>query len=267
MTKVYTGQLSNAQVDIYALKALEDNYIFMFVWENKAICIDPGQSKVVIDFINELNLELTAIFLTHFHHDHIDGVEDLINKYDCNVVGPASDTYSFIKQSVVANDEIITGPFVIQILRSPGHTPEHICYYFPEKHLLLAGDTIFGGGCGKILDGTPDELYSSLRAIAHLPQDTKIFYAHEYTLVNLLFAQSVDPDNSAIQMRYREEKEKLLNETPTVPSTLELELATNPFLRTKQSSIRKFLHMEDNTDLEVFTKLRALKDEYKAKDQ
>lgn len=263
MTIVWEGKLSNVEVEIHALKALKDNYIYLVIWEKKAICFDPGDPKPVIDFVNSENIELTSIFLTHSHSDHVGGVKDLVSTFQANVVGPDAVALPYVEQIASPDDELITGPFVIRVLATPGHIKNHISYYFPEKHLLFSGDTIFGAGCGKVLDGTHEELLNSLKAIAHLPKDTKIFFAHEYTLANLAFAKSIDSSNTDIDARIQREEKKISEGIPTPPSTLEEEFKTNPFLRTKNPEIKKMLHLEEGTDLEVFTKIRTLKDQFK----
>ncbi|MBI5274651.1 MAG: hydroxyacylglutathione hydrolase [Chlamydiales bacterium] len=262
MSLVWNGKLSHIDVTIHALPALADNYIFMLVWENKGICIDPGEAKPVIEFVKQYDLELTAIFITHHHADHMNGVAELVEKFDTNVLGPIHESLGCVQQMVNPDDELITGPFIIKVLAVSGHTKEHVAYYFTEKHLLFSGDLVFGGGCGRVVDGTVEELFSSIKAVAHLPKDTKIFFAHEYTLNNLSFAKTIDPENKMLDQRYKEEERRFSLHEPTVPTTLEVEFHTNPFFRVKEHSIRKVLQMESAPDLEVFAKIRLLKDQY-----
>ena len=167
-----------------------------------------------------------------------------------------------ISQPVGDGEELLTGPFQIETMKTPGHCRDHISYYFKNIGMLFCGDTLFGAGCGRILDGVAEEEFASLGRIAKLPKETLLCYGHEYTLKNLEFCISVGGGNEATEMRLKEVREKRSQGHATVPSTVEIELNTNPFLRCSDADIRKHLGMEAASDLEVFTQLRAMRDRF-----
>ena len=240
-----TGYKENQLIHIDPIEAFQDNYIWLIHNDQNSIIVDPGDAEPVINALERKNLNLVAILITHHHADHIGGVMALQEKYPhIKIFAPQKDKYEFVNISLKNGDEINIPELQInyKIIEIPGHTQGHIAYYDMEN--LFCGDTLFAGGCGKIFDGTHEQMYNSLKKISALPKDTKIYCAHEYTKKNIAFALSLDPDDTNLQLR----KALVSNMKNTIPSSLEEELKTNPFLKC--------------TSLEAFKRLRDLKDQY-----
>jgi len=245
---IFEGSVGNTPVSIYILNSLEDNYIYVLVWDKKAIAVDPGSADPVIKCMEDLGVHLEAILITHHHEDHIGGISALKKKYDCYVLAPESEHIPDVTEVVIPDDELITGPFVIKVIPTPGHTLDHVSYYFQDPRFLFSGDTLFSVGCGKVFEGTAKDLYCSLQRIKGLNSKTLICPGHEYTEKNLLFALSKDPQNQDLLKRQEEAKSLREKGDPTVPVTLEQELKTNPFLHAKNA--------------QEFAKLRSEKDHF-----
>ena len=250
-------------MQIVPLSAFRDNYIWAMTAQNQCVIVDPGEADPVLRFIAQQDLRLAAVLITHRHNDHIGGVPELLENWSVPVFGPAS--ISVVTQPVVDGETIqLPGVGGIAVVMSvPGHTEEHIAYRV-GKH-LFCGDTLFAGGCGRLLgSSTAADLHASLQKIATLPANTKIFCAHEYTLSNLRFAQAVEPGNAALVARIRRCNALRDADMPTVPSSLADELATNPFLRVDQVSVRQAAEQHTGAKLgspaDVFAALRAWKD-------
>ncbi|CAM8467615.1 GloB Zn-dependent hydrolases, including glyoxylases [Candidatus Methylopumilus universalis] len=240
-----TGYKENQLIHIDPIEAFQDNYIWLIHNDQNSIIVDPGDAEPVINALERKNLNLVAILITHHHADHIGGVMALQEKYPhIKIFAPQKDKYEFVNISLKNGDEINIPELQInyKIIEIPGHTRGHIAYY--DKKNLFCGDTLFACGCGKIFDGTHEQMYNSLKKISALPKETKIYCAHEYTKKNIAFALSLAPDDINLKLR----KESLTNVTNTIPSSLEEELKTNPFLKC--------------TSLEAFKSLRDLKDQY-----
>jgi hydroxyacylglutathione hydrolase len=244
--------------------ALTDNYIWTIVNQKMAICVDPGEAEPVKAFLKNQHLSLSAILLTHHHFDHINGVDELI-KTETNlpIYGPADTRIPFINKAVKNLDTIALDAFEFTVFEIPGHTSSHICYYENNFGWLFCGDTLFSAGCGRVFDGSLELLYNSLETIKNLPDSTKIYCAHEYTLKNLQFAALVEPNNQAIQERIRELKASTNH--CSLPSSLGLEKAINPFLRTDESTVQHYAREKGcKTDdpFSVFVQLRQDKDRF-----
>ena len=240
-----TGYKENQLIHIDPIEAFQDNYIWLIHNDQNSIIVDPGDAGPVISALERKNLNLVAILITHHHADHIGGVIALKEKYPhIKIFAPQKDKYDFVNISLKNGDEINIPELQInyKIIEIPGHTRGHIAYY--DKKNLFCGDTLFACGCGKIFDGTHEQMYNSLKKISALPKDTKIYCAHEYTKKNISFALSLDPDDTNLKLR----KALVSNIKNTIPSSLEEELKTNPFLKC--------------TSLEAFKRLRDLKDQY-----
>jgi hydroxyacylglutathione hydrolase len=240
-----TGYKENQLIHIDPIEAFQDNYIWLIHNDQNSIIVDPGDAGPVISALERKNLNLVAILITHHHADHIGGVMELQEKYPhIKIFAPQKDKYDFVNISLKNGDEINIPELQInyKIIEIPGHTRGHIAYY--DKKNLFCGDTLFACGCGKIFDGTHEQMYNSLKKISALPKDTKIYCAHEYTKKNITFALSLDPDDTNLKLR----KALVSNIKNTIPSSLEEELKTNPFLKC--------------TSLEAFKRLRDLKDQY-----
>lgn len=218
---------------IEAIPAFSDNYIWLLQNAGECWVIDPGDSQVVITALQGLNRPLTGILLTHHHFDHVGGVEDLVHLYKPLVVGPVNPVITHVDRRVGEGDTVIAAGLEWEVVEVPGHTLDHIAY-FARNHsppLLFCGDTLFAGGCGRVFEGTPEMMHASLQRLVTLPPDTEVYCAHEYTLANLAFAAAVEPANEALERRIGHEQAQRDRNIPTVPSRLDDELATNPFLR------------------------------------
>tara|TARA_R110002050_G_scaffold268113_1_gene410089 strand:+ start:143552 stop:144322 length:771 start_codon:yes stop_codon:yes gene_type:complete len=253
---------------IQAVPAFNDNYIW-FIQEpvsKDLLIVDPGDSQTVIDAIEQQKLNPVAILITHHHSDHVAGVGELVNYYDIPVYGPKSEAIPHLTHPLAVRDGLIinTAFPAIRVLDVPGHTKGHIAFLIDDN--LFCGDTLFGAGCGRLLGGTAKQLHASLQLIASLPEQTKIFCAHEYTQANLRFAALVEPDNSAIKRRIGDTNLLLMNGQPSLPSLLSLELKTNPFLRCLQPDVILAAHHFSGQQLDsaeaVFTTLRSWKDQF-----
>lgn len=250
---------------IFSIKAFSDNYIWaLFNDKNEIVLVDPGDEKPVLQLMkNEPHFKLAGILITHKHWDHCNGVSALLKKYHAPVYGPKCKELDFVTHPVKENDHVMIEGFPqLTIMEIPGHTLEHIAYY--NEKILFCGDTLFTGGCGRIFEGTPTQMFHTLQKILALPSDILIYCGHEYTLKNLRFAQNVEPHNPDLLSRFKECEKLRSEDKPTVPSTLQLEKLTNPFLRchiqTVVESVEKHYNKKFDDVIEVFAHLRQWKD-------
>ena len=233
------------------IPCLQDNYSYLIIDENNNACvIDPSEAKPVIDLVERKKINLKYILNTHHHYDHIGGNEELKKKYNSIVVGYKDDAERIPGINVlVENNQVWKNDnFEAKIIHIPGHTTGHISFHFFNEKLIFTGDTLFSLGCGKIFEGTYQEMFESLNKIKSLPADTKIYCGHEYTLQNSKFCIKHDPENTNLQNKMLEIAKKLEKAQPTIPSTLKDEIECNIFLRAK--------------NVESFSKLRDLKDNF-----
>ena len=263
-------------LEVFQIPDLTDNYIHIIrnpegQLKNQIAVIDPCTAPPVNKFLEEKNWSLNYILNTHHHYDHVGGNKKLKNKWNCSVVGFMGDQKRIPEISVPLkeNDVWFWDEIKCQILFIPGHTSGHIAFWFEEDKLLFCGDTLFSMGCGRLFEGTPEQMFKSLKKIASLPPDTLVYCGHEYTLNNSLFALSIESGNLDLQKRHLKIKEKRKTHLSTVPFKLEEELQTNPFLRTQIlfEHPEKITHPEiKNTqissELELFTLIRSLKDQF-----
>lgn len=247
---------------ITKVNAFIDNYIWIIIEDNKKYChcIDPGQAAPVIDFLKSQELELKTILLTHHHFDHQAGVKELIQSNpNITIYGPDDDRMYSSTHAVNDLDTLCMGGMSFQVLAIPGHTSSHIAYYEATLGLLFCGDTLFSAGCGRVFDGTIEQLYNSLLRLSNLPDATAVYCAHEYTLNNLRFALSVEPNNTVAS----ELAERLsIKKACSLPSTIALEKKINPFLRLQEKQVRQYARLlgENDEPLSIFSCLRAQKD-------
>ncbi|MEY3402509.1 MAG: hydroxyacylglutathione hydrolase, partial [Cyanobacteriota bacterium] len=246
------------------------NYIFLLhdPQQNIAAVVDPAEAQPVLDELTKLKADLVAIFNTHHHGDHVGGNTQLMKKFpQVTVYGGAEDRGRIPGQQVFLQkgDRVQFGNRTANVFFVPGHTRAHIAYYFPpespgEPGELFCGDTLFAGGCGRLFEGTPGQMVASLSKLRALPDDTRLWCAHEYTLNNLRFAVTVDPENADLQKRYQDVK--ILRETneATVPSLLGIEKLTNPFLRWDQPSLQATA--KSNDEIQTFARIRGMKDNF-----
>jgi hydroxyacylglutathione hydrolase len=252
---------------ITAIPALADNYIWAIHNDVEAVIVDPGDASPVLEFLTKNKLSLAAILCTHRHHDHVDGIAKLRAVYNVPVHGRAHEKNPHITHDLQDGARIILDAFdlTFDVVEVPGHLEDHIAYYSASPQILFCGDIIFGAGCGKNFEGTGAQLYDSLQRLAYLPDTTLIYCAHEYTASNLRFAAVCDPDNPAVQQRILETNQLRERNLPTVPFTLALEKATNPFLRCADANLIRTLQkhgLSDTGELAVFAALRAWRNNF-----
>ena len=254
-------------LQIIPIPAFKDNYIWLLHNGNEAIIVDPGDALPVLETLARLSLRLHSILITHHHHDHIGGVTKLIEKYhDVKIYAPRLEQYDF-KHTAVAEPELIDiAAFNIKfkVIDLPGHTLGHIAYYaeYNAQNILFCGDTLFGAGCGRLFEGTPAQMFNSLQKLVALPQFTQVYCTHEYTMHNINFALTLEPDNQALIKRHEITLDLRNRQQPSLPSTIALELATNPFLRCHTTAIHASIQRLNATSLEVFTTIRELRNHY-----
>tara|TARA_B100001287_G_scaffold66582_1_gene54401 strand:+ start:138 stop:854 length:717 start_codon:yes stop_codon:yes gene_type:complete len=238
-------------VKVEIIKCLQDNYSYLIIdADNNACVVDPSESIPIINFIEKNNIKLKFILNTHHHYDHIGGNLELKKKYGLKIIGYYEDKNRIDGIDIfLKNNEIWTsGNFLAKIIHVPGHTSGHICFHFCNDQIIFTGDTLFSLGCGRIFEGTYEEMYNSLSILKKLPHNTKIYCGHEYTYNNSLFCLEYDKKNNILKKKIVDIKNKLKKNIPTVPTTIKDELACNIFLRAKT--------------LEEFSKLRDLKDNF-----
>jgi len=244
MTNSPPGAASGAprnDLSVLTVPAFKDNYLWLIHDGTHAAVVDPGDSGPILDALATHGLTLTAILLTHHHADHTGGVPALLARFPVPVYGPRNDRIAAVTHPLAEGDRVTVPELGLEldVLDVPGHTLGHIAYVrrTPGRHWLFCGDTLFAGGCGRLFEGTPQQMAASLEKLASLPEDTQVYCAHEYTLSNLRFALAVEPDNAALALRMRDESAKRALDVPTVPSSIGLERSTNPFLRYREAAI------------------------------
>lgn len=255
---------------IHPIPAFSDNYIWALVdaVQRKACVVDPGDANPVINYLESNGLELTDIFITHHHPDHTGGLGSLITRYSPTVYGPEPSGIQGISDYLHEGDTATLFGHEFSIFEVPGHTLDHIAYYCEETNppILFCGDTLFAAGCGRLFEGTPAMMHKSLAKLSSLNSATSVYCTHEYTMANLNFAKAADPNNSILLNRIEEEQSKRDQGMPTLPSTVQLELDTNPFLRCDQAGVitsasnRLGQNIED--EVEVFATIRNWKDNF-----
>jgi len=251
------------------ISAFSDNYIWLIGSTSgpEVAVVDPGEAQPVLAAIGERGLKLEAVLLTHHHADHVGGVEEILARHPAPVFGPARESIAGVDQPVHA-DEIVAVPgldLYLRVVEVPGHTAGHVAYAGPD--FACVGDTVFAGGCGRVFEGTMEQMHGSVTRLAALPPETLLYCAHEYTLANLRFALVVEPENRALQQRFEEATALRADNLPTVPSRLADELATNPFLRCDQPQVVAAAEAHAGRPLrstaEVFAVIRQWKDSWR----
>ncbi|PWB37321.1 hydroxyacylglutathione hydrolase [Pseudomonas sp. NDM] len=254
-------------IQISALPAFTDNYIWLLQDHQTQRCavVDPGDAAPVQAWLDaHPGWVLSDILITHHHHDHVGGVERLKAATGAKVYGPASERIPACDVALKDNDSVSVLGWDFDVYAVPGHTLGHIAYY--HHGLLFCGDTLFAAGCGRLFEGTPEQMYHSLSRLAALPEDTLVYCTHEYTLSNLKFAAAVEPGNPHTAARLEKVIQQRQNGVMTVPSTLALEKLTNPFLRTSETLVTQKVDeregAQNRAPSEVFAVLRAWKDTF-----
>ncbi|MEO0497475.1 MAG: hydroxyacylglutathione hydrolase [Pseudomonadota bacterium] len=224
--------------------------------------IDAPSASAVDHALEQHGWQLTHILTTHKHIDHVEGNLELKGKYNCVIIGPEAEAADIpgIDETVSHEQRIEFGEAPVEIIATPGHTLGQIAYHFPLSRTVFAADALFALGCGRIFEGTPQQMWTALSRLAALPPETVVYAGHEYTLANAKFAMTIEPGNQALVERIEQIEKLRADDLPTLPTTIATELATNPFLRPHSAEIRQRLDMADATDEEVFTEVRRLKD-------
>ena len=264
---LWDGHLVDMALQVHGVEAFDDNYIWVIEEGNgKVAIVDPGDADPVLSYLQESSQQIAAILITHKHYDHVGGIADLKASFpDAVVYGPAHEPIQGLDVRLEAGD-IVNIPgmeYSPSVMDVPGHTEGHIAYF--GEGALFCGDTLFACGCGRVFSGSMSQLHNSLAQIAALPDDTQVYCAHEYTLDNIGFAKWVEPDNQNLLKREIDTRQARDGNCPTVPSTLGIELKTNPFLRTNIQSVISAAEHHAGQSLEsveaVFTTLRQWKDQ------
>ncbi len=252
-------------VIVEAVPAFQDNYIWLAraASESRCLVVDPGEATGVIDHLRRNDLSLGAILITHHHPDHTGGITALKNHFDVPVYGPAREPIPHCDHPVTEGDKIAVCGLELAVMETPGHTLGHVVY--SGQGLAFTGDTLFTAGCGRLFEGTPEQMLQSLKRIAALPDTTWVYCAHEYTLDNLRFARLVEPDNPNIRARVEREAARRSRGEATVPAPLGVERDTNPFLRTHVAEVIQAAERHAgralDSEAEIFAVLRSWKDE------
>jgi hydroxyacylglutathione hydrolase len=252
-------------MEIHPIPAFEDNYIWALRHAGHVALVDPGEAAPALDHLARSGDRLCAILVTHRHGDHIGGIADIVARHPVHVYGPAREAAEVVTRPL-SNGDRVTLPELgaeFEVMEVPGHTLGHIVYYRPG--MLFCGDTLFGAGCGRVFEGTLEQMHASLAMLASLPLETQIYCAHEYTQSCLRFARRIEPGNPAIAARIEQVDHLRENGQPSVPSTLAEELDTNPFLRWDAAEViaaaEKWLGHRPASDAETFGAIRIWRDQ------
>lgn len=224
--------------------------------------IDAPEEKPILDALSRRGWKLSHIFTTHHHNDHVEANLALKQRFAVTIIGPARETIPGIDRKVDGGDSFDFAGRRVEVILTPGHTAGHVCFYLPDEKLLFAADTLFALGCGRLFEGTPTQMWDSLSKLAALPDETTVYFGHEYTLSNARFARTIDPENAVLSARVAEIEALRAAGAFTAPTTIGLEKATNPFLRAADPAIRRHLGLERASDGEVFAEIRGRKDRF-----
>ncbi|MFP7569691.1 hydroxyacylglutathione hydrolase [Marivita sp. S2033] len=253
-------------LELVTLPALSDNYTFLLHDSDSGdtVCIDVPEAEPVLAELSKRDWTLTEIWLTHHHHDHTGGVDDLLEKYDAKVTGAKADIHRLptLNREVSDGESFEFGGETVDVLDVSGHTVGHIAFVLPSSGYAFTGDSLMALGCGRLFEGTPEQMWESLQKLADHDPDTLVCSGHEYTQANARFAITIDPDNDDLKARIERIDNAREKNEPTVPSTLADELATNPFLRAESSAVQSHLDMIGADPVDVFAEIRARKDSF-----
>ena len=253
-------------LSIEPIKAFTDNYIWLVSTNEGSIVIDPGESKSIQKLIDNKTIDLKGILITHHHYDHTNGLSELVKKNELEVYGPVNNIDG-INHRLNDKDKISIIGIDFDVISIPGHTLDHIGFYSANANnpILFCGDTLFAGGCGRIFEGTYEQMFHALKKITKLPTNTNIYCGHEYTLSNLKLALEADDTNKELIEEFKKVENKINSNIPSLPTTLDKELKVNPFLRCDNINIQNKIIEKfnvSNNELEVFTALRKWKDNF-----
>ena len=253
-------------IEVVQIPCLNDNYGYLIHESGSGLTatIDTPEVAPINAALEQRGWRLTHIFNTHHHFDHAGGNEALKKQWGCTVVGADNDAARIpgIDQRVVDGDRFAFGDVEVTVFEVPGHTSGHIAFYLASEAMVFVGDTLFALGCGRLFEGSAEQMWSSLQKLMALPDETVVYCAHEYTQANAAFALSVEPDNPDLQKRSQQIDALRAKGEPTVPTSIGLERATNPFLRPSSSGLRAQIGLESASDVEVFAETRRRKDSF-----
>jgi len=262
-------------VQITAIKAFTDNYIWAITNKEVATLVDPGDANVCIEFLEKNQLTLSTILITHHHIDHIGGIDKLLaysqeKQWPLTIYGPANENIPHCDVKLIENDSVVLADLDItfQIIDLPGHTAGHIAYFANGDFtpMLFSGDTLFSGGCGRLFEGSPKQMLNSLIKLADLAENTQVYCTHEYTQANLAFALTVEPSNQELVNYHHRVNALRAKNQATIPTSIQLEKQINPFLRCHKQSIQasaqQFATNTQVTTLDTFTTIRRWKDQF-----
>jgi len=254
-------------LQITPIPALQDNYIYLLVDSatDQTAVIDPGEAEPVMEALSRLGIKnLDYIFITHHHWDHTNGLMPLKEHFGCHTLGPGYDRHRIkgLDRYLQDQEQFEFGEHQAKVIYVPGHTTGHIAIYFEQAKALFPGDTLFSAGCGRLFEGTAEQMWDSLSRLRGLAEDTKVYPAHEYTEANLRFANSVEPNNEDIQQHQTHVAKLRAQAKPSLPSTIAIEKKINPFLRADLPQLRQSLKVDKLSDVEVFQMLRSQKDSF-----
>ena len=253
-------------IEVVQIPCLNDNYGYLIHESGSGLTatIDTPEVAPINAALTQRGWRLTHIFNTHHHFDHAGGTEALKEQWGCTVVGAANDAARIpgIDQRVVDGDQFAFGDVEVTVFEVPGHTSGHIAFYLASENMVFVGDTLFALGCGRLFEGSPEQMWNSLQKLMALPDETVVYCAHEYTQANAAFALSVEPDNLDLQKRSAQIDALRAKGEPTVPTSIGLERATNPFVRPASAGLRQHVGLESASDVEVFAETRRRKDSF-----
>jgi hydroxyacylglutathione hydrolase len=255
-------------IEIRQFPARDDNYGVLVhdTTSGATATIDAPEEDAILDALEETGWRLTDIFVTHHHYDHIEAVKPLKERFGARVVASAYDTergrVAAVDRTVSDGDHIFLGEARVEVIAVPGHTLGNVAYHIPSAAAVFAGDTLFALGCGRLFEGSPEEMWTSLKKLRALPPETMVYCGHEYTQANARFARTIEPDSSALARRAKEIDALRDEGRPTVPSRLAEEIATNPFLRADVTEVKALLGMLEAADAAVFAEIRERKNRF-----
>ena len=251
---------------IEIIPCLNDNYSYLIHDEisNTVAIVDPSEFMPCDTIISKNYKKLDFILNTHHHYDHVGGNEELKKKYNSKVLGFENDKNRIPQIDTVLKDnqEFKIGTLNFTTIFIPGHTRGHVAFYFKKERVVFSGDTLFSLGCGRVFEGTYKQMFQSLNKLKNLPGETKVYCGHEYTFKNLEFCLKFNPNNDFLKKKKNDIKLSLKNKKPTIPSTIADEIKANIFFRVNDPDVKKAINLENSPDIEIFTKLRDLKDNF-----